>query len=187
MKKIAFNLLIIIQSISSCNAQTESSSFKVQISDEFVAETVRQYIIENKIDIKKKIITIRAEVGTKKVFEITDYFSALYKESRFTPTYYAILDNSIVVLVFTRVEQTFKRDHTQIIKEIDKVLEIYKIVLSKEIHLNYNAPVWSVVEQCDGEYEVNKNVTPFRFESIPCGYSIVRDSVKLDSLMLIKK
>lgn len=81
-------------------------------------------------------------------------------------------------------ERIFARDDNHIINEIDRVIAEHKIKLVENSNLNYSAPVWRVVEECDGTYEINKRVSPFEYDSVPCGYSIVRDSVKLDSLIL---
>jgi hypothetical protein len=168
----------------SCSAQ-KSTQFKVEIADEFVAETIRKYVNENNVDVKAKVITIKAEIGIKKIFTITDEIGALYS-ANFTPTYYGVLDKKIVFFVFTRVEKTFKPDRVRIINEIDQVLGDHEVKLVTKM-TNYSAPLWRLVEQCDGTYRLNKEVTPFEFDDIPCGYSIIRDSVKLDSLKLIKR
>jgi hypothetical protein len=172
--------------LTSCCQTKCSDQYKVSINDELVADAIRKYVVENRIDITKKVITIKAEVGIRRVFTITNDFSELYR-TYFPPTYFGVLDGDKVFFLFTDVEKTFGRNNELIVKAIDELLDKYEVTLSKDTHLTYSAPVWRIVEQCDGTYRLNRNVTPFEFENLPCGYSIVRDSVKLDSIVLIKK
>ena len=182
-----FRYLIVLMSAISCTEQPKQlGEFEVELEDQFVADAVRKYVQENNIDFKKKVITIKAETGLKEVFTISNEVAPLYK-TNFTPTYYGILDDQIVFFVFTQVESTFKTKKSTVIYEIDGVLVRHGALLSANENLTYSAPVWRVVQECNDRYTLNKSVSPFEFDTLPCGYAIVRDSVKLDSIKLIKR
>jgi hypothetical protein len=178
--------MLLFFALASCGQSKLIGKYEVSIRDEHLADAIRKYVTQNKIDPRKKVITIKPEIGLKKVFTITNEFSQLYKTYS-SPTYYGTLDDDKVFFIYTNIEKTFKRTSDLLLKEIDGYLLARGIALSKDTHLTYSAPVWRLVEQCDGSYELDMNVTPFEFQNLPCGYSIVRDSVKLDSIMLIRK
>jgi hypothetical protein len=185
--KIIFPYLIVLISAISCIEQPKQlEQFKVELDDQFIQDAIRKYVHENNIDLEKKVITIKAQIGLKKVFTITDEPAALYR-TNFIPTYYGILDDQIVFFVFTQVESKFRTKKSTVVEEIDEFLTRHGTVLSANGNLTDSAPVWRVIEECDNSYRLTKNVSPFEFETLPCGYTIVRDSVKLDSVMLIKR
>lgn len=184
--KIFLYLIVLMYAFSCTGQPKQPGQFEVQLDDQVVADAVREYVQENNIDFKKKVITIKTEIGFKKVFTITNEVAPLYK-TNFTPTYFGILDNQIAFFVFTQVETTFRVKKLNIVHEIDQFLMRHGILLSANVDLTYGAPVWRVSRECNDKYTLNKNVTPFEFETLLCGYAIVRDSVKLDSIKLIKK
>jgi len=185
--RICFLHLIILISATCCSAQRrEQEYYRVDLTDRFLADAITQYVNDNKIDLKKQVITIKVSGDQKNTFTFTDEITALHK-TRFVPNYYGMLDGRIAFFVYAKTEQAFRTKSKTIVHEIDQFLAANNIVLPANTGLTYSSPVWRVTRECDKKYFLNKSAGPFEFEDMPCGYHVIRDSVKLDSLKLIKK
>jgi len=190
MKKTALLLVLTFTFACMCHAQNVKDEFKVDISDNHLAMVIREYVAENHIDAKRRVITLKIVTGQKKTVTITNEIGALYCIDGFVPTYYGVLDGKILFLAYAHVDNLFKRDLSGITKEIANELKKLGVKLESRkdgvLNKTYSAPTWRLTEELTG-YMLNKKVTPHEFASIPQGYAIVRDSIELDNLVLIKR
>src|SRR5882762_11375648 len=164
MKKLSV-LVVLLCGLASVNmAQNANKTYRVDISDEYLASSIVGYVEENKIDVKCQVIILKIVTGRKKTVTITNEISALYKTSPFVPTNYGSLSRNIVFFVYASVDNLFKRDFTEIRREVDDCLRTLSIHLEAVdegvLHKTYSAAIWRLTEESNG-YRLNKHVTPY--------------------------
>lgn len=184
-------ILLFLYSIAPIsNAQKANSNYKVYIDDAYLASSIVSYVEEYNIDVKRHVIALNIVTGGKKNVTITNENSRLFKTRHFVPTNYGVLAGNIMFLVYAPVDNLFTRNLAQVRNEIEGCLRDLNIHLEDiedgVLHKTYSAPVWRLTEESEG-YVLNKRVTPYEFDTIPPGYAIVRDSLKRDSIVLIRR
>ncbi len=175
--------ITLVISIASCRSQKKR--FAIELNDS-IKYAVLEYVRENNVDIKSKVITTRWVVNTFRTdVYISNSFKKFGEEQTGVPAYYSILDESIVVFLYSGVEGSISRNTKAISTEVEDILNRYQIKLSSNDSSFYRPSTW-LYTFCDGKSELIKKSYPFERYYIPCGYSLKQDSIRQDSLFIMK-
>lgn len=167
------------------SCQTEKTDHFVSLNDS-LKNVISNYVESNNLDIKTKVISIRYSIGEERTdIYITNINNEIYKERDFTPYFYSVLDNGTVVLVYTGFESIFFYDASGIENEITDLIDQYGVKLEGSTESFYYAPTWKY-SQCFGSASLSKKMDPLEYDFIPCGYRLIQDTTKTDSLFLVK-
>lgn len=159
-----------------------NNSFQLKLNNDKIEKAISDYIIENTVDSKERVISLRVQnCGEKQVFSIAQFKTKLFLENQ--PDYYFIHNNETVVIVFLGGNKFLSS--SQIKEELLHVLNERGISLSEE-RLDYNPPRWELIT-CGDQSELRKKYDPFLFNFLPCEYDVRQDSTNLGKYDLVKK
>jgi hypothetical protein len=170
--------LLALQMSTAC---VEKSNHQVTMVDSTLTAAIHQYVHENGINLREKVVSVEVNNGPKSTYHISNQNSKLYKES--SPSYYALCD-SVVVFIYTGFERNFEY-HLSLSRELDSFLDRRSVKLKEfePLKSTYNPPTWRLTE-CNGNYQLDKKLDPYQVDFVPCGYTLLQDSTNLDSLIV---
>jgi hypothetical protein len=185
MKLIKFVYLVAIVLIITGCPYNVKERYSIELNDS-IKQVISTYVEENNIDVKSKIITTEWIVNDYRTnVYISNLYSKLYEKEGHTPTYYAIIDNKIIVLIYAGIEKAIFKKTDEILGEIDYLVQKNQIKLSLDTGYFYYAPTW-LYSVCGEESKLVKKFPPFEYNFIPCGYTLLQDTVRKDSLFVIR-
>jgi hypothetical protein len=181
---ILFYLIIIQFFITSCNEN--ENRFTAELNDS-AKQAIISYARENKIDLRSKVITTDWVVNDYRTdIYISNLNTQLYKKRENTPVYFSVVNDSIIVFIYAGVEKVISRNTDKIISEIDKTLVKHKVQLNPDSGHFYRAPTW-LYTSCGEKNRIEKKLPPLEYNFIPCGYTLMQDTVRKDSLYVLKE
>lgn len=174
---------VISLAIIGCNG---NRNYQTGIDNE-LQKIILTYIAENDIDVKSKIVVTQWVVtpNDRTDIYISNANSQIYKDIRFAPSYYSIIEDEVVVFIYSNIEPLIIRESADIVDEVDAVLASLAIDLPPDTGNFYHAPTWWY-SSCLDNGQVIKKIHPLEYNFVPCGYAILQDSAVADSLKLIK-
>jgi hypothetical protein len=167
-----------------CNGDRENK-FQVELHED-LEKIINGYVLENGVDINRKIITTEwnVVVPDRTDIYISNSNTDLFLVKGNSPTYYAELKTGVIVFIYTNIERLVERDVRLLNTEIKEILRKNEITLNPFTRRTYSAPTW-LITSCPGRTtEVTKVICPLEYSFVPCGYSIRKDSVRRDSLYI---
>ena len=185
--RIRILLMSVLLSFALLSCSERDNNFRVDL-DGNLRKVIEAYVEEKGIAKNKKVIVTDWNVTVEGRIDIliSNLNTDLYRDNTNAPTYYSELPNGIVVFIYTNVENALSRNSTEIVAEIDQVLLRNNIVLEPYKQLQYSAPTWRVTKCPDNGYRLTTELDPFEYQFVPCNYILRQDSVKSDSLYVIK-
>jgi hypothetical protein len=171
--------------IISC-AQKEKK-YEVEV-DRDIEKIILSYIKGNNLDLKSKVVATSWVVtpNDRTDVYISNINSNSYKNIKYSPSYYSVLDTGVVVFVFTNIENLIDKKSNAIVTEIDNLLISQNIVLKPDSGNFYYAPTW-LYSSCGEQHTLIKKLPPFEYNFVPCGYVLLQDTVKKDSLYIMRR
>lgn len=194
-----FLLTIILGlSISSCNTNRKEvfvfdiSDFEdceafmlsrfIELSDDIVVNTIKDYANEFKIDKNKYYLLLQLGGDTRrKTISITNGYRGF--SHGVLPLHYTVI-NGYLTFIQSEVDYLSKGPSENDISCYQKLLNQFNIV-PDSVEFIRHPPVWRL-EICSGKYELNKKDSRIYFYDTPCGY-IIRANDRLDSLWIEKE
>lgn len=183
MKSVLFlyNLLLVVLFVISCDHKR--NDFILELDDS-AKQMITQYVKENNIDVKARVITTDWVVSNYRTdIYITNSFTQLNDTVGNVPTYYSILADSIVVFVYTGLERISTRNNRKISLEIEDVLDAYDVKLKSDRSDLYHEPRW-LYTRCNNTSKLLKETSPLELLSIPCGYMLLYDTLNTHSYIV---
>ena len=176
----------ILLMLSAISCEKKSNNHRVELDDS-IKHVIIQYVKENNIDVRSRLITTDWVVNTFRTdVYISNSFRHLDDSLHDEPTYYAVLSDSIVVLVYTGIENTVVRNTQEISSEIKFVLDKNNLRLRPDDGNFYHEPKW-VYTLCDRSNLLVKKSSAFELFHIPFGYMLLHDTVRNDSSFIVVK
>jgi len=166
----------------------KGSTFEVKLDNE-LQEILVDYLKENNIDSNRKVIITEWVVNPNDKIDvyISNINTDLYRKKKYTPSYYATLRNGAVVFIYTNVESLIDRDIQPILIEIEDLLKEKAVTLKSDSGFQYSAPTWLYTSCSGGINKVTKKLNPLEYNFIPCGYALRQDTLKADSIYILRK
>jgi hypothetical protein len=155
--------------------------------DESTKQVISSYVKENNIDIKSKVVTANWVVNADRTdLYISNSFTQMDKDGKDIPLYYSVVNDSIIVFVYSGLEYLISRKKQEILVEINEVLSKHKVSLSIDSGYFYHPPTW-LYSVCEGNSKIIKKSHALERFHIPCGYSLFFDQQKQDSLYVLQQ
>jgi hypothetical protein len=131
---------VFIMSNSSC--QKNSNSYYVSLNDS-IQHAIRSYTAENNISTKSRVITTEWIVNPYRTdVYISNTFRQFLTNPDLVPSYYSIISDSIVVLVYTGTETELARNTQDIQREIANLLNESGIRLQSDKRTTTHVKTW---------------------------------------------
>jgi len=186
MKKFCFNSIICTLLLSIVSCRQEKGRFATEFDDS-TKQVIMSYVKENNIDIKSKVVTANWIVNTDRTdIYISNLFTQMNIDGKDIPLYYSVVNDSIIVFVYSGLENLISRNKQEILIEINEVLSKQKVSLSIDSGYFYHPPTW-LYTTCEGNSKIVKKAHALERFYIPCGYSLFLDEQRQDSLYIIQQ
>jgi hypothetical protein len=136
-----------IMSIISC--QNEKSLYYIKLNDS-IEHAIRSYASENNINLKSRVITTDWIVNPYRTdVYISNTFQQFLNKPDHVPTYYSIVSDSIIVLVYTGIESEMVRNTQAIQKEMGNLLNQSDTELQPDKETTTHVKTW-LFSSCEG-------------------------------------
>jgi hypothetical protein len=168
---------------SSCRVEEPN---KIVLSDS-IERLVLDYVQENNIEVSWRVITIRTMSGhLRSDIYLSNTQYQTYRLTNKLPAYYTAVNDSIVVFLYSGLEQISARaDTSQALQSIERFLEVHQVQLEEGTLYFSHEPVWWY-SVCRDNKRLIKQWSLFEVKELPCGYSVWMNEQKPDSLLIIR-
>jgi hypothetical protein len=143
------------------------------------------YLAQNKIDTRSQVVTTTWNTGTSRSDIYISNTSILPRPNR-VPTYYSIIQDSIVVFIYFGVEKAIERNTRQIDSEIQEVLATRQIKLEPDSGRFSHRQTW-LYSSCGDDHYIIKTMSAFERDFLPCSYALMQDSSRYDSIYVVRR
>jgi hypothetical protein len=159
--------IISLLAMSTLSCEVKRESYLVSLSDS-IQNAIRIYTAENHIDPKSRVITTDWVVNP---YRTDIYMSTTFREfldnPDHVPSYYSIVSDSIVVLVYTGTEIELGRNTQNIQQEIRSILNSVGVKLKSDNGTTTDAKTW-LYSSCNNSTTLVKEPSTKDLLYIPC-------------------
>ena len=149
--------------------------------DAKVDSLVGEYVEKFDVDPKKRLILLEVFRDPARTYY---YISQSRTKRTFdkSPDYFFVHDSKQIVVIFTG-DNSFLSG-SPVYKKVELLIEELGVALPND-SLDYNPPVWQVIEDCDKKLRI-RSKSDFVFSFLPCGYHVNQDSIQYKNFELVK-
>ena len=185
MTKFTFSAIIVLLALMILSCEQKTNNYLVELNDSTKSK-IKSYVQDNNVDLKSKVISTQWVVnGDRTDIYITNLDSKLYLKLEFTPTYYSVIEDDIIVFIYSGIEQSILRNNYDEVSEINVLLDQYQVNLKNDSANFYYAPTW-LYSICPESSELIKKIDPMEYNFIPCNYKLLQDTIRNDSLFVFR-
>lgn len=144
-----------------------------------IQQAIRSYVNENNIDLDSTIIVTDWVVNPYRTdVYISNSFRSFKDNPHYTPSYYSLISDSIITLVYTGVESSVTRDTQDISSEIEGLLINKHVKLKLDGEYVDHVKTW-LYSSCSSNGKLVKSPSRSDLFYIPC--RDVLDTVRLET------